>query len=68
MSRSEKPEHALDTIEKGLWSLQEQAIVYEISDADNEDIVGIPEDYAEYVRDWLYYEMSEENYLKMLVS
>lgn len=68
VSRSEKPEHALDTIEKGLWSLQEQAIVYEISDADNEDIVGIPEDYAEYVRDWLYYEMSEENYLKMLVS
>jgi hypothetical protein len=66
VSRSEKPEHALDTIEKGLWSLQEQAIVYEISDADNEDIVGIPEDYAEYVRDWLYYEMSEENYLKML--
>jgi len=66
VSRSEKSEHALDTIEKGLWSLQEQAIVYEISDADNEDIVGIPEDYAEYVRDWLYYEMSEENYLKML--
>ena len=66
VSRSEKPEHALDTIEKGLWSLQEQAIVYEISDADNEDIVGIPEDYAEYVRDWLYYEMSEGNYLKML--
>lgn len=66
VSRSEKPEHALDTIEKGLWSLQEQAIVYEISNADNEDLVGIPEDYAEHIRDWLYYGMSEENYLKML--
>lgn len=66
VSRSEKPEHALDTIEKGLWSLQEQAIVYEISNTNNQDVVGIPEDYAEYIRDWLYYEMSEENYLKML--
>lgn len=66
VSRSEKPEHALDTIEKGLWSLQEQAIVYEVNTEDVNELVGIPEDYADYIRDWLYYEMSEENHLRML--
>lgn len=66
VTRSERPAHALDTIEKGLWSLQEQAIVYEIVDPDQGDIVGIPEEFVEFVRDWLYYEMADENYLKML--
>lgn len=66
VSRSDSPEHALDTIEKGLWSLQEQALVYEINDTDHDELVGIPEDYIEVVRDWLYYEMSDENFLQML--
>lgn len=66
VSRSEKPEHALDTIEKGVWSLQEQAIVYEIVTEDGEDILGIPEDYKEFIGDWLVYEMSDENYLTMV--
>lgn len=66
VSRSERPAHAIDTIKKGLWSLQEQAIVFEIVDAENGNIVGIPEDYIDYIRDWLYYEMSDENYLRML--
>ncbi|QKY19611.1 hypothetical protein B4589_004160 [Halolamina sp. CBA1230] len=64
--RSDSPEHALDTIEKGLWSLQEQAIVYEVNTDSTNELVGIPEEYIDYVRDWLYYEMSEENYLRML--
>ena len=68
VSRSEKPEHALKTIEKGLWSLQEQAIVYEISTEETNELVGIPEDYVDYIRDWLHYEMSEDNYLSMLES
>lgn len=66
VSRSEKPSHALDTIEKGLWSLQEQAITYEIVHPEDGNLVGIPEDYVDYVKDWLYYEMSEDNYLSML--
>jgi len=66
VSRSDSPEHALDTIEKGLWSLQEQALVYEVSTETTTDLVGIPEDYIDYVRDWLYYELSEDNYLRML--
>ncbi|QUO48592.1 MULTISPECIES: hypothetical protein [Halorubrum] len=66
VSRSDSPEHALDTIEKGLWSLQEQALVYEVNDESTKELVGIPEDYIEVVRDWLYYEMSEENLLAML--
>lgn len=66
VSRSEKPEHALDTIEKGLWSLQEQALVYEIVDEERGDVVGIPDEYTDFVADWLCYEMSDENYLTML--
>lgn len=66
VSRSEKPSHAIDTIEKGLWSLQEQAIVYEIVDPEKGNTAGIPEEYAEFIRDWLHYEMSDENYLGML--
>lgn len=66
VSRSERPSHAIDTIKKGLWSLQEQAIVYEVADAEEGSLVGIPEDYVEYIREWLYYEMSDENYLRML--
>lgn len=66
VSRSDSPEHALDTIEKGLWSLQEQALVYEVNGESTKELVGIPEDYIEIVRDWLYYEMSEENLLAML--
>lgn len=66
VSRSDSPEHARDTIEKGLWSLQEQAIVYEVNGSEHKELVGIPEDYVEFVRDWLYYEMSDENYLTML--
>lgn len=66
VSRSERPSHAIDTIKKGLWSLQEQAIVYEVVDSDEGNVVGIPVDYVDFIRDWLYYEMSEENYLKML--
>lgn len=66
VSRSEKPEHAIDTIEKGLWSLQEQAIVYEIVDDERGDVVGIPEEYTEFIAKWLCYEMSDENYLTML--
>ncbi|WP_096394981.1 hypothetical protein [Halorubrum trapanicum] len=66
VSRSDSPEHALDTIEKGLWSLQEQALVYEVNGELTTELVGIPEDYIEVVRDWLYYEMSEENLLAML--
>ncbi len=68
VSRSEKPEHALDTIEKGLWSLQEQAIVYEIADENLGDLVGIPEDYSDFIEDWLLYEISDENYHTMLNS
>lgn len=68
VSRSDRPEHALDTIEKGLWSLQEQALVYEVSDAGTTELVGIPENYVEYIGDWLYYEMSNENFLQMLDS
>lgn len=67
VSRSEKPEHALDTIEKGLWSLQEQALVYEIID-DDRNLVGIPEDYDEVVQEWVSYEMSTENFQTMLES
>jgi hypothetical protein len=66
VSRSDSPEHALDTIEKGLWSLQEQALVYEVNDPDYDELVGIPEDYIDVVQDWLYYEMSDENFLQML--
>jgi hypothetical protein len=65
VSRSDRPSHALDTIEKGVWSLQEQALVYEIS-TDDGDIVGIPEEYIPEIRDWLAYEMSDENFLTML--
>lgn len=64
--RSDSPEHALDTIEKGLWSLQEQAIVYEVHGDTTKELVGIPEEYTDYIRDWLYYEMSEDNYRRML--
>jgi hypothetical protein len=66
VSRSEKPEHAIDTIEKGLWSLQEQAIVYEVVDDAHGDVAGIPEEYVDFIGEWLYYEMSEENLLTML--
>lgn len=66
ISRSDKPEHALDTIKQGVWSLQEQAMVYEVKDSEGRDIVGIPEDYIPFVRDWLDYEMSHDNYLSML--
>lgn len=65
VSRTEKQAHALKTIEKGVWSLQEQAIVFEVSRG-GEDLVGIPEDYESFVRDWLYYEMSDENFHNML--
>lgn len=66
VSRSEKPSHAIDTIEKGLWSLQEQAIVFEIVHPEDGNMVGIPEDYADTIREWLHYEISDENYLQML--
>lgn len=66
VSRSEKPSHALDTIEKGLWSLQEQAVVYEISHPEEGNIVGIPEEYVDFVKEWLQYEISDDNYLRML--
>lgn len=66
VSRSDSPEHAYDTIEKGIWSLQEQALVYEVDDPDYDELVGIPDDYIDVIRDWLYYEMSDENYRRML--
>jgi len=66
VSRSDKPEHARETIDKGLWSLQEQALVYEVNDEDYDELVGIPEDYIDVIRDWLYYEMSDENFRQML--
>ena len=66
VSRTEKPSHALDTIGKGLWSLQEQALVYEVADSKSGHLVGIPDDYTDYIQDWLYYEMSDENYRGML--
>ena len=65
VSRSEKPEHAIDTIEKGLWSLQEQAMVYEVDD-DGVNLVGIPEEYDSPVCEWVDFEMSEENFQAML--
>ena len=64
--RSDSPEHAHDTIEKGIWSLQEQAIVYEVNGDSTNELVGIPENYIDYIRDWLYYEISEDNYHRML--
>ncbi|MFA1612077.1 hypothetical protein [Halobellus rubicundus] len=66
VSRSDSPEHARDTIEKGMWSLQEQALVYEVNDDSQSELVGIPEDYIPVIQDWLYYEMSDDNYLQML--
>lgn len=66
VSSSEKPSHAIDTIEQGLWSLQEQAVVYEISHPEHGNLVGLPEEYVGFVRDWLHYEISDENYLQML--
>lgn len=66
VSRSDRPEHARDTIEKGVWSLQEQAILYEVKTSNCKELVGIPEEYVDFIRDWLYYEMSDENYLRML--
>lgn len=67
VSRSEKPEHAIDTIEKGLWSLQEQALIYEVIN-DGRNLVGIPEDYDDAVQEWVSYEMSTENFRTMLAS
>lgn len=67
VSRSEKPEHAIDTIEKGLWSLQEQAVVYEVID-EGRNLVGIPEEYDEPVKEWVDFEMSAENFRTMLES
>ena len=64
--RSDKPAHATDTIEKGLWSLQEQALVYEITIPNYGHIVGIPMDYIPTIQHWLYYEMSDSNYISML--
>lgn len=58
--------HALDTIKQGLWSLQEQAIVYEIVRPEGGDLAGIPEDYVDVIRDWLFYEMADDNYHRML--
>lgn len=66
VSRSERPSHAIDTIKKGLWSLQEQGITFEVVDSEEGNMVGIPEDYVDFIRDWLYYEMSEDNYQRML--
>jgi hypothetical protein len=66
VSRSENPEHAHDTIEKGLWSLQEQALIYEIKTDSTKELVGIPEEYVDCIREWLYYEMSEDNFRRML--
>ncbi|GAA0208439.1 hypothetical protein [Halobaculum roseum] len=66
VSRSETPEHARDTIEKGLWSLQEQALVYEVNGEDSEELTGIPDEYVPIVQEWLYYEMSDRNFLQML--
>ncbi|ELZ48970.1 hypothetical protein C464_06150 [Halorubrum coriense DSM 10284] len=66
VSRSESPEHALKTIEKGLWSLQEQALVYEVTPEDGGELVGIPEDYIDVIQDWLHYEMSDANFQRML--
>ncbi|MDZ7731538.1 MAG: hypothetical protein U5K37_12450 [Natrialbaceae archaeon] len=66
VSRSDSPEHALETIKQGLWSLQMQALVYEISDDDLGQIVGIPEDYEGCVREWLHYEMGPAEYRQML--
>lgn len=66
VSRSEKPSHAIDTVEKGLWSLQEQAIVYEIVHPEEGNVAGIPEDYADFIRDWLHYEIADDNYRNML--
>lgn len=66
VTRSDSPEHAHKTIEKGIWSLQEQALVYEVNEPDHDELVGIPEDYIDVVRDWLYYEMSDENFRQML--
>lgn len=40
--------------------------MYEISDPEHGDLVGIPEDYLEYVRAWLGYEMADANYRQML--
>ena len=34
VKRSDSPEHARDTIKQGVWSLQEQAIVYEVKGSD----------------------------------
>ncbi len=67
VSRSEKPEHALDTIEKGLWSLQEQALVYEVIE-NGQNIVGIPEDYDDIIQEWVSYEIADENFRTMLES
>lgn len=66
VSRSDSPEHARDTIEKGIWSLQEQALIYEVDDPNYKELVGIPKDYIDEMQDWLYYEMSDENYRQML--
>lgn len=66
VSSSDKPSHAIDTIRQGLWSLQEQAIVYEISHPEEGNLIGLPEDYVEFVREWLHYEISDDNYLQML--
>ena len=66
ITRSDSPEHARKTIEKGIWSLQEQALVYEVNHEDYDELTGIPDDYIDVVQDWLYYEMSEENFRQML--
>lgn len=68
VTRSDSPEHALDTIKQGVWSLQEQAILYEVKGNDNEDLIGIPKDYVDHIKDWLYYEMSFDNMVHMLES
>lgn len=68
VSRSDSPEHAIDTIKHGAWCLQEQALIYEVKGPNGEDLVGIPSDYVEQIKDWLNYEMSYENLVHMLES
>lgn len=68
VSSGDSPEHAQDTIKQAVWSLQEQAILYEVKGSDNEDLVGIPSDYVDFIKDWLHYEMSFVNKISMMES
>ncbi len=60
--------HAESTVKDTIYGLEEQGLIFDVNNADGDRVIGIPEEFVPTIKEWLNFELVEEDYRELLDS